>query len=77
MPTRTTVRPGPRLPLVVTADEDLLDHLLRLAAAAGTEVDVAADPAAARPGTRPRHSSSSAPTRRTPACAPACPAGRG
>ncbi|WP_428967052.1 septum site-determining protein Ssd [Micromonospora fluostatini] len=32
----------------MTADEDLLDDLLRLAAAGGTEVDVAADPAAAR-----------------------------
>ncbi|PRY29425.1 secretion/DNA translocation related CpaE-like protein [Pseudosporangium ferrugineum] len=41
-------RPGPALPLVVTADPDLLDDLVRLAAAAGTEVDVAADPAAAR-----------------------------
>ncbi len=48
MPARTPVRPGPRLPLVVTADPDLLDDLLRLAAAGGTEVDVAADPAAAR-----------------------------
>jgi secretion/DNA translocation related CpaE-like protein len=42
------VRPGFRLPLVVTADGDLLDELLRIAAAAGTEVDVAPDPAAAR-----------------------------
>jgi secretion/DNA translocation related CpaE-like protein len=33
---------------VVTADPDLLDDLLRLAAAGGTEVDVAPDPAAAR-----------------------------
>jgi secretion/DNA translocation related CpaE-like protein len=33
---------------VVTADTDLLDDLLRLAAAGGTEVDVAPDPAAAR-----------------------------
>lgn len=41
--------PGPHLPLVVTADSDLLDDLLRLAAAGGTEVDVAHDPAAARP----------------------------
>jgi secretion/DNA translocation related CpaE-like protein len=49
MPTRTTVRPGPRLPLIVTADPDLLDDLLRLAAAGGTEADVASDPAAARP----------------------------
>jgi len=48
MPVPTPVRSGPRLPLVVTADPDLLDDLLRLAAAGGTEVDVAADPAAAR-----------------------------
>src|SRR5882724_11168651 len=41
--------PVPRLPLVVTGDPDLLDDLLRLAAAGGSEVDVAADPAAARP----------------------------
>ncbi|MEV6305130.1 septum site-determining protein Ssd [Actinoplanes sp. NPDC051861] len=40
--------PAPRRPLVVTADPDLLDDLLRLAAAGGTEVDVAPDPAAAR-----------------------------
>ncbi|WP_176984893.1 septum site-determining protein Ssd [Asanoa ishikariensis] len=33
----------------MTADADLLDDLLRIAAAAGTEVDVAPDPAAARP----------------------------
>ncbi|MGW4940531.1 septum site-determining protein Ssd [Actinoplanes sp. NPDC004185] len=49
MPARTPVRSGPRLPLVVTADPDLLDDLLRLAAAGGTEVDVAPDPVAARP----------------------------
>ncbi|MEU4565742.1 septum site-determining protein Ssd [Micromonospora sp. NPDC023956] len=48
MPPRTDVRPRRRLPLVVTADADLLDDLLRLAAAGGTEVEVAADPAAAR-----------------------------
>src|SRR4051812_644281 len=36
------------LPLVVTADPELLDELLRLAAAGGTGVEVAADPAAAR-----------------------------
>ncbi|HEX8626753.1 MAG TPA: septum site-determining protein Ssd [Catenuloplanes sp.] len=48
MPPRTSVRSGPRLPLVVTADADLLDELLRLAAAGGTDVDVAPDPAAAR-----------------------------
>ncbi|MET0425926.1 MAG: septum site-determining protein Ssd [Actinoplanes sp.] len=41
--------PVQRLPLIVTADPDLLDDLLRLAAAGGTEVDVAADPIAARP----------------------------
>jgi secretion/DNA translocation related CpaE-like protein len=49
MPARTSVRSGPRLPLVVTADDDLLDDLLRLAAAGGSDVDVAPDPAAARP----------------------------
>ncbi|GIM90444.1 septum site-determining protein Ssd [Paractinoplanes toevensis] len=38
----------PRLPLVVTADPELLDDLLRLAAAGGTEVVVAGDPIAAR-----------------------------
>ncbi|MDT5043562.1 MAG: hypothetical protein QOE51_4547 [Actinoplanes sp.] len=37
-----------RLPLVVTADPELLDELLRLAAAGGTDLDVAPDPAAAR-----------------------------
>jgi secretion/DNA translocation related CpaE-like protein len=36
------------LPLVVTGDPDLLDDLLRLAAAGGTEVDVACDLPAAR-----------------------------
>jgi len=46
---RTPVRSGPRRPLLVTADPTLLDDLLRLAAAGGTEADVAADPAAARP----------------------------
>jgi secretion/DNA translocation related CpaE-like protein len=35
-------------PLVVTGDEGLLDDLLRLAAAAGVEVEVAADAGAAR-----------------------------
>jgi secretion/DNA translocation related CpaE-like protein len=48
MPARASARPGPRLPLVVTGDPDLLDDLLRLAAAGGTDVDVATDPAAAR-----------------------------
>ncbi|AGL13962.1 septum site-determining protein Ssd [Actinoplanes sp. N902-109] len=36
------------LPLLVTGDPDLLDDLVRLAAAGGTELDVAPDPAAAR-----------------------------
>jgi secretion/DNA translocation related CpaE-like protein len=49
MPAPASVRPGSRLPLVVTTDADLLDELLRIAAAAGTDVDVAPDPAAARP----------------------------
>ena len=43
-PTRTV----PARPLVVTRDPDLLDDLLRLAAAGCAEVDVAADPIAAR-----------------------------
>lgn len=34
--------------LVVTADPDLLDHVLRIAAAAGVEIEVAHDPGAAR-----------------------------
>ena len=38
----------PTRPLVITADPDLLDDLLRLAAAGGTDVDVASDPPAAR-----------------------------
>jgi secretion/DNA translocation related CpaE-like protein len=38
-----------RLPLVVTADADLLDDILRLAAAGGSEVEVAPDPTGARP----------------------------
>lgn len=36
-------------PLLVTADPDLLDDLLRLTAGAGVEADVAAHPRAARP----------------------------
>ncbi|MBQ0979073.1 septum site-determining protein Ssd [Micromonospora sp. M61] len=48
MPPRTSVPPIRRLPLVVTGDDDLLDDVLRLAAAGGTEVDLARDPAAAR-----------------------------
>jgi len=41
--------PATRLPLFVTSDPNLLDDLLRIAAAAAVEVDVAPDPAAARP----------------------------
>ncbi|HSJ60634.1 MAG TPA: septum site-determining protein Ssd [Jiangellaceae bacterium] len=41
------VSPGTR-PLLVTADDHVLDDLLRLAAAAGIEADVVADAAAAR-----------------------------
>ncbi|MGH3717204.1 MAG: hypothetical protein ACRDT4_27635, partial [Micromonosporaceae bacterium] len=36
-------------PLLITADGRLLDDLLRLGALAGTELQVAPDPAAARP----------------------------
>ncbi|TQS43844.1 septum site-determining protein Ssd [Cryptosporangium phraense] len=36
-------------PLVCVRDPELADHLLRLAAAAGTDVEVPVDPAAARP----------------------------
>lgn len=39
---------GPARPLAVTADPDVLDDLLRLAATAGTELQVAADAHAAR-----------------------------
>ncbi|HEX5597865.1 MAG TPA: septum site-determining protein minD, partial [Micromonosporaceae bacterium] len=49
MPPRTSVPVGPRLPLVLTSDDELLDDLLRLAAAGGTEVELAPDPADARP----------------------------
>jgi secretion/DNA translocation related CpaE-like protein len=38
----------PSRPLVITTDPDLLDDLLRLAAASSAEVEVAPDPAAAR-----------------------------
>lgn len=47
MPTTPLAAAHPH-PLVITADADLLDDLLRLAVAAGVELDVAADPAAAR-----------------------------
>ncbi|GIJ75989.1 helicase/secretion neighborhood CpaE-like protein [Micromonospora phaseoli] len=53
MPPRTSVSPHRHPPLVVTSDADLLDDLLRLAAAGGVEVEVAADPAAARTRWRP------------------------
>jgi secretion/DNA translocation related CpaE-like protein len=48
MPSRTRTQPRAPLPLIVTGDPELLDDLLRLAAAAGAEVDVAADAATAR-----------------------------
>jgi secretion/DNA translocation related CpaE-like protein len=40
--------PAPRRPLIVTADPDLLDELLRLAAVSGVEAEVSPDPAGAR-----------------------------
>jgi secretion/DNA translocation related CpaE-like protein len=42
------ISPQPARPLAITADTELLDDLLRLAAAGGVELEVAADPAAAR-----------------------------
>lgn len=48
MPPRTSVPSPARRPLIVTGDGDLLDDLLRLAAAGGAEVELAPDPAAAR-----------------------------
>lgn len=47
MPPHTSVAASP-LPLLITSDEDLLEDLLRLAAAGCVETEVAADPAAAR-----------------------------
>lgn len=41
--------PARSLPLVVTDDSDLLDALLDIAARAGVEIEVAPDPAGARP----------------------------
>lgn len=41
-------RGGARRPLVITSDTELLDDLLRLAAAGAVDLDVAADPAGAR-----------------------------
>lgn len=49
MPLRTSISAARRLPLVVTSDGELLDDVLRLAAAGGSEVDLAPDPANARP----------------------------
>lgn len=39
---------GPRRPLVVTCDQEVLEELLRIAAVAGAELDVAPDAAGAR-----------------------------
>lgn len=47
MPPAPSAATRPR-PLVITGDAELLDELLRLAVAAGVELDVAADPVAAR-----------------------------
>lgn len=44
MPTRMTAPSGRPRALVITAESQLLDDLLRLAAAAGVEVDLAAEP---------------------------------
>ena len=49
MPTSPDLAP-PRRPLLVTADPDLLDDVLRLGAAAGVDIDVAHDPTGARLG---------------------------
>ena len=46
----TATASAARLPLLVTGDDRLLDDLLRLAAAGGTEVEVAREPADARGG---------------------------
>ena len=43
-------RPAPPRPLLVTADPDLLDDILRLGAAAGVDIEVAHDPISARRG---------------------------
>jgi secretion/DNA translocation related CpaE-like protein len=48
MSPRTSVA-APPLPLLVTSDDDLLEDLLRLAAAGCAEAEVAPDPVAARP----------------------------
>lgn len=45
---RSADPPRQRRPLVITGDDELLDDLLRLGAAAGTELEVAAEPAAVR-----------------------------
>lgn len=49
MPPPTDPAVSPR-PLLVTADPDLLDDILRLGAAAGVDIDVAHDPAGVRLG---------------------------
>lgn len=48
VPPAPPLPPAARRPLVVTADPDVLDELLRLAATAGAELDVAADAGSAR-----------------------------
>jgi len=48
MPPASPTPAGPRRPLVITSDDGLLDDLLRLAALAGVEIEVAPDPIAAR-----------------------------
>src|SRR5262245_23678072 len=48
MPARTELSTRPR-PLLVTDDARLLDEVLSLAGQVGAEVEVAPDPAAARP----------------------------
>lgn len=49
MPPSEPAATTPVRPLLITADETLLDELLRLAAIAGAELQVAPDPVAARP----------------------------
>ena len=59
--------------LLMTADPDLLDELLRLASAAGVELEVAHDLLAARRGYTSRRWCCSAPTRCRSGCGPGCP----
>lgn len=49
MAAHTSIRTAPGRPLVVTNDPALLDELLRVAAVAGVEVDLAPDAQSARP----------------------------